>query len=183
MSAEWKQNLCNCAGDCEICKGWLQNTTLKWNIPYVLVFYLWSLRSFCKIIFEFVKLIYGLQGCCVSFCSLCQNYRTAENLGKLTTALEHFNWIRFETFAIILIDILGKSGLVYTLLFCLFPCIPILLLRQEARERYNIEVMTNDRCQMIMLTLMFPGKYSWWCHYLLLLHFLCHVSNCCWNQE
>ena len=183
MSAEWKQNLCNCAGDCEICKGWLQNTTLKWNIPYVLVFYLWSLRSFCKIIFEFVKLIYGLQGCCVSFCSLCQNYRTAENLGKLTTALEHFNWIRFENFAIILIDILGKSGLVYTLLFCLFPCIPILLLRQEARERYNIEVMTNDRCQMIMLTLMFPGKYSWWCHYLLLLHFLCHVPNCCWNQE
>ena len=34
---------------------------------------------------------------------------------------------------------LGKSGMLYCLLGCLMPCIPTLLLRQEARERYNIE--------------------------------------------
>ena len=34
---------------------------------------------------------------------------------------------------------MGKSGLLYCLLGCLMPCIPTLLIRQEARERYNIE--------------------------------------------
>ena len=33
-----------------------------------------------------------------------------------------------------------NPGALYCLLACLFPCIPIMLLRQEARERYNIEV-------------------------------------------
>ena len=71
MSSEWKQSLCNCFGDCEICL-------------------------------------------CGSFCGLCLNYKNAENL--------------------------GKSGILYTLLACIMPCVPLLLLRQEARERYNIEV-------------------------------------------
>ena len=35
-----------------------------------------------------------------------------------------------------------NPGALYCLLACLFPCIPIMLLRQEARERYNIEVTT-----------------------------------------
>jgi len=39
---------------------------------------------------------------------------------------------------------LGKNGCLYVLLSCLFPCIPIMLLRQEARERYNIEGSTGD---------------------------------------
>ena len=55
---------------------------------------------------------------CGSFCGLCLNYRNAENL--------------------------GKSGILYTLLACIVPCVPLLLLRQEARERYNIEGSTCD---------------------------------------
>jgi len=34
---------------------------------------------------------------------------------------------------------MGKSGVLYGLLSCIFPCIPIMLLRGEARERYGIE--------------------------------------------
>merc|ERR1711942_617616 len=34
---------------------------------------------------------------------------------------------------------LGQPGVLYCLLSLLFPCIPILLMRQQARERYNIE--------------------------------------------
>ena len=58
-------------------------------------------------------------GCCASFCFWCLNYKTAENL--------------------------GKSGLLYTLLGCIMPCIPIMLARTEARERYNIEVRGEER--------------------------------------
>ncbi len=35
---------------------------------------------------------------------------------------------------------LGKSGPLYFLLGFILPCIPILLLRKEAREKYDIEV-------------------------------------------
>ena len=51
--------------------------------------------------------------CCGTFCWPCLIYKNAENL--------------------------GKSGIIYTLLGCMVPCVPIMLLRQEARERYNIE--------------------------------------------
>ena len=34
---------------------------------------------------------------------------------------------------------MGKSGLLYNALACIMPCLPTLLLRQEAREKYNIE--------------------------------------------
>ena len=37
-----------------------------------------------------------------------------------------------------------NSGFLYCMLACIFPCIPIMLLRQEARERYNIEGSTGD---------------------------------------
>ena len=51
---------------------------------------------------------------CGMCCGFCQIYQNAESL--------------------------GKSGCLYMLLACIFPCVPIMLLRQEARERYNIEV-------------------------------------------
>ena len=35
---------------------------------------------------------------------------------------------------------LNKSGILYCLLGCISPCIPALLLRNEARDQYNIEV-------------------------------------------
>jgi Cys-rich protein (TIGR01571 family) len=34
---------------------------------------------------------------------------------------------------------LGKSGILYCLLSCICPCIPLFLLRDTARERYGIE--------------------------------------------
>merc|ERR1711983_11517 len=34
---------------------------------------------------------------------------------------------------------MNKSGILYCLLSCIMPCIPILLLRGEARDKYNIE--------------------------------------------
>ena len=60
-------------------------------------------------------------GCCASFCFWCLNYKTAENL--------------------------GKSGILYTILGCIVPCIPIMLARTEARERYNIEVRRGEERQ------------------------------------
>eukprot|EP00092_Neocalanus_flemingeri_P086009 GFUD01108311.1.p1 GENE.GFUD01108311.1~~GFUD01108311.1.p1 ORF type:complete len:104 (-),score=34.36 GFUD01108311.1:232-543(-) len=56
--------------------------------------------------------------CCGLCCSPCLTYGTANDL--------------------------GKSGLLYCLLGCIMPCIPTLLLRQEARERYNIEGETME---------------------------------------
>ena len=41
-------------------------------------------------------------------------------------------------------DSLGKSGLLCCILGCFFPCVPALLLRSEARERYNIEVSESN---------------------------------------
>ena len=52
---------------------------------------------------------------------MCLNYQNAENL--------------------------NKSGILYCLLGCILPCIPIMLLRQEARERYNI---VGDTCEDAM---------------------------------
>merc|ERR1712083_958923 len=69
-------------------------------------------------------------GCC---CNPCITYQTAEDL--------------------------GKSGILYALLGCFMPCIPALLLRQEARERYNIEGDMR-RC--------------WSCN---LLHCLCYLPD------
>eukprot|EP00090_Calanus_glacialis_P004890 TRINITY_DN13678_c0_g1_i1.p1 TRINITY_DN13678_c0_g1~~TRINITY_DN13678_c0_g1_i1.p1 ORF type:complete len:104 (+),score=18.31 TRINITY_DN13678_c0_g1_i1:48-359(+) len=51
--------------------------------------------------------------CCGCCCNPCLTYQTANDL--------------------------GKSGLLYMLLGCIMPCIPAMLLRQQARERYNIE--------------------------------------------
>ena len=41
-------------------------------------------------------------------------------------------------------DDLGKSGWLCCLLSCLLPCVPIFILRQEARERYGIEGSTGE---------------------------------------
>ena len=38
---------------------------------------------------------------------------------------------------------LKKSGLLYNALACIMPCLPTLLLRQEARSRYGIEGTTG----------------------------------------
>jgi len=66
----------------------------------------------------------GLCGCfddcetcmCGSFCTPCLVYRNAEDL--------------------------NKSGILCGLLACFIPCIPVLLLRGEAREKYGIEGST-----------------------------------------
>merc|ERR1711890_43262 len=52
--------------------------------------------------------------CCFGYCcSCCQVYKNAESL--------------------------GKSGILCCLLSMVLPCAPTLLLRQEARDRWNIE--------------------------------------------
>jgi len=54
--------------------------------------------------------------CCGLFCEPCLVYKNAEGL--------------------------NKSGVLYCLLGCISPCIPALLLRNEARDQYNIEGST-----------------------------------------
>ena len=110
--ANWKQDLCNFCGDCEVCM-------------------------------------------CGSCCGLCLVYQNAENL--------------------------GKSGFLYCMLACIFPCIPIMLLRQEARERYNIEVrmMTFGSDPFNWL---FTGQHWRWCHVCLLLWPLRLLPDCCGDQ-
>merc|ERR1711974_384025 len=53
--------------------------------------------------------------CCFSYwCGCCQIYNTAEDL--------------------------GKSGCLYLLMsLCITPCVPIMLLRTEVREKYDIQ--------------------------------------------
>merc|ERR1712226_1213656 len=51
-------------------------------------------------------------------CSCCMTYETAEDL--------------------------GESGLLYVLLSCITPCVPVMMLRMNAREKYNIEGSTTD---------------------------------------
>ena len=57
---------------------------------------------------------FELTGCCGTFCHSCLIYKNAESL--------------------------NKSGFLCCLLGCFFPCIPLFLLRSEAREKYGIEV-------------------------------------------
>jgi len=54
--------------------------------------------------------------CCGTFCGLCLVCQNANGM--------------------------QKSGILYGLLTCILPCIPILLLRQEARDKYQIEGST-----------------------------------------
>ena len=58
-------------------------------------------------------------GCMATWCGCCLVYSTAEDL--------------------------GESGLLYFLLGCITPCIPVMMLRTKARETYGIEGdQTND---------------------------------------
>ena len=52
-----------------------------------------------------------LTGCCGLLCYPCQTHKTANSL--------------------------NKSGALYCLLACFFPCLPALLLRQETRHRWE----------------------------------------------
>ena len=64
MSSEaaWKQDLCNCCGDCEAC---------ELNMPLALA--LSIKRYYGAVLFS---------GLCGTFCGYCQIYQNAENLGK-----------------------------------------------------------------------------------------------------
>ena len=47
---------------------------------------------------------------------------------------------------------LGKSGLLCTLLFCFAtPCLPIFLLRHEARDKYDIDVSIVDFVKILLI--------------------------------
>ena len=72
---------------------------------------------------------------CGTCCGLCQVYQNAENLGKSGESKNH-STLYYSS----LIPIFINSGFLYCMLACIIPCIPIMLLRQETRERYNIEV-------------------------------------------
>merc|ERR1711988_748988 len=58
--------------------------------------------------------------CCFSYwCGCCQIYNTAEDL--------------------------GESGMLYLLLSCITPCVPIMMMRGKAREQFDIQGdTTND---------------------------------------
>ena len=81
-------------------------------------------------------------GLCGSCCTPCLIYRNAEDL--------------------------GKSGLLCCLLSCVFPCIPLFLLRSEARERYGIEVspiflVCYHLClARFFLTILIVRKFGFW---------------------
>ena len=68
--------------------------------------------SFCVTIEN--QFYFHFAGCCGTFCGLCLVCQNANGM--------------------------QKSGILYGLLTCIMPCIPILLLRQEARDKYQIEV-------------------------------------------
>ena len=49
-------------------------------------------------------------------------------------------------------EALNKSGLLCCVLGCFFPCVPALLLRNEARDKYNIEVTISQFTMTIVLS-------------------------------
>ncbi|XP_023339378.1 cornifelin [Eurytemora carolleeae] len=62
--------------------------------------------------------------CCGTFCDCCLVYQNADNL--------------------------GKSGLLCCLLACMIPCVPTMILRNEARERWGIQGSTGgDFCASV----------------------------------
>ena len=63
-----------------------------------------------------------LPGCMATWCGCCLVYRTAEEL--------------------------GESGVLYFLLGCITPCIPVMMLRTKAREMYNIDGSTSNDAAM-----------------------------------
>ena len=69
---------------------------------------------FSKFLSFYVGKCFILLGMCGTFCSLCLVYRNAEDL--------------------------NKSGILCCLASMFVPCIPLMLLRGEAREKYGIEV-------------------------------------------
>merc|ERR1712127_189638 len=68
----------------------------------------------------------GMFGCMSDFttclygtcCGCCMMYETAEGL--------------------------GESGILYLLLSCITPCIPVMMMRMKAREKYNIDCPQGD---------------------------------------
>ena len=75
---------------------------------------LWVLYFFSKFLSLYFGKCFILLGMCGTFCSLCLVYRNAEDL--------------------------NKSGILCCLASMFVPCIPLMLLRGEAREKYGIEV-------------------------------------------
>ena len=59
---------------------------------------------------------YMLAGCFSYWCGCCQIYNTAEDL--------------------------GESGMLYLLLSCITPCVPIMMMRGKAREQFDIQGQT-----------------------------------------
>ena len=57
-----------------------------------------------------------LAGCFSYWCGCCQIYNTAEDL--------------------------GESGMLYLLLSCITPCVPIMMMRGKAREQFDIQGQT-----------------------------------------
>ena len=60
--------------------------------------------------------MYMLSGCFSYWCGCCQIYNTAEDL--------------------------GESGMLYLLLSCITPCVPIMMMRGKAREQFDIQGQT-----------------------------------------
>ena len=64
---------------------------------------------------------------------------------------------------------LGKSGLIYNILGCFLPCLPVFLLRQNAREKYGIEggdvedVVSSDSLQISTHWPCLVQVVSWCC--------------------
>ena len=72
-------------------------------------------------------------GCFSYFCSCCQIYNTAEDLGKSGAV-----YLLMRSVAISDCILHCSHSLFIT------PCVPIMLLRTEARERYDIKVISKD---------------------------------------
>ena len=93
---------------------WLKNVTISMSciVKRIPIFKVHNL-IFCNLTIE-NQSCFCFAGCCGTFCGLCLVCQNANGM--------------------------NKSGVLYGLLTCLIPCIPILLLRQEARDKYQIEV-------------------------------------------
>lgn len=71
---------------------------------------------------------------CGTFCGVCQVYQNAESLGQNGEDIYMINFGCLKVFTTML------SGVLCCLFAMVLPCVPVMMLRQEAREKYNIEV-------------------------------------------
>ena len=161
MASEWKQGLCNCFGDIGTCEYPLLLSSLFCcchfhDMVQQIEKNLVSSGENFRLPGLLVSLLPGLPECWGIYSNQTTQHHVSVDNSDNCAMVYVMVYMVWETMAtsklslfnpnvaicILLLKIcqgLEKPGIICCLLGCIMPCIPTLLLRSEAREKYNIE--------------------------------------------